>query len=297
MEIGQTQEVTAAQSPQVPANTQQTETAPQAAPDADFQAKMLKVLGRSAADSVNEEELFAGLIEERLAAIDENAASAYREAKQRFMEELKRPSDGYVQVEDAANRALESLVADGTLDSETASTVKNEAFRAAQLDDNLEALYDSRGSENDPTIAVASMEEAMLKIAAALEGIESGEIDVTEPAEASTTLPFSGPQELDGEGGFLWKPVSESDGNLVVLLPTELREMIERVEIHSALPATAESLLASGRFAGDEHNGERLHYRFDEPGADYGDNVYVVAYAHDGTEISWNIAQGGERQD
>ncbi len=302
MEVGNTQDVSVATETQAAATTQENSTPvgeTQASAGGEFSEMMLKVLGMSEADSVNEEELFAGLIEQRLSGIDENAASAYREAKDRFMSEMAR-ADGYVPVEDAANRALESLVSDGIIDSETAAKVKSESFRAAQLDDNLGALYDGRGLAGDETIAVASMDEALAKIQAAIQGIESGEISTeTETVDetAVSELPISGAQELDGEGGFLWKPESESDGNLVVLLPTELRQMIERVEIHSALPTTEDTLLGTGRFTGDDHNGERLHYRFDEPGSAFGENIHLVAYGTDGTEISWNIANGGERQD
>lgn len=93
-------------------------------------------------------------------------------------------SDGYVSVEDVTNAALLNTVAAGHIDDATSKKIYGESFKAAQLDANLSALYDGRGSANDPTMAVASVEEAMAKSYFTLQQIESGEIsadDATVP--------------------------------------------------------------------------------------------------------------------
>lgn len=280
-----------------------------------FSDFMRGALGGSGVAQVNEEELFAGLIQQRLEVEDPEAAAFYAQQKAQFMGSL-RQANGYVSVEEAAVEALKATVEAGKIDLESAERINGEAFSAAQLDDNLDALYDSDGSAEDATVAVASMEAALLSMRTMVDAYDSGEA----PAESrsldaamTTTVAGSsgslggaaagdgagieGSQELDGPQGFLWKPVSEGDGNLVVLLPTDLRGMLDRVEIHSSLPAGPETLLEEGEFAGDEHNGARPHYRFDQPGSAYGSDVHVVGFKSDGTQVTWDINNGADRHD
>ncbi|MCB0359766.1 MAG: hypothetical protein KDD44_09020 [Bdellovibrionales bacterium] len=263
----------------------------------DFASLITKALSRDMGAQVNEEELFAAIVEQKLAAHSDEAASYFREKKAQFTSEMMR-SDGIVPLEAVVNKALAATEEAGHIDAETARMVKANSFAAAQLDDNLDLLWDGRGSAEDPSIAVATVEEAMAKMKLTLESIENGELDpLAEIPSAEVAGGASGPQQLDGDGGFLWKPVSESDGNLVVLLPTEFRDMISRVELHSSLPPDASTLLDEGRFTGDEDNGQRLHYRFGKPGGDYGDSVHVVAYTNDGSTLTWDIPNPAERQD
>ncbi len=263
-----------------------------------FTDYMYKALGLGESDEVNEEELFAAAIGNRLSSLNEEAAKYYEAQKAKLMTSMSR-ADGYVSVEDVANTALKNTVEAGKLSSEEAEKVKGECFLAAQLDNNLNALYDGRGSGEDATIAVAPMSAALLDIQTKLEQIDKGELSTESMSleSVSTSSSLSGSQEMDGSGGFLWKPVSESDGNLVVLLPKDLKGLIDKVEIHSELPPTEETKLAQGRFSGDTHNGGRAHFRFDKPGAEYGDNIHLVCYKDDGSYVSWDIGNGADRHD
>lgn len=283
--------------------------------EGDFGAMMQKLLGGAGKSEVNEEELFAALIEQRLAKENPEAAAHYREQLTALSASMAR-ADGYVPVEDAAMAALRATVAAGKLDDATAQRVNAEAFQGAQLDSNLNALYDGRGSEGDPTIATSAMEAALLSMRTLVEKFDSGEADAgVRPLDApSNAAPApvgehedgghvgdlgsapSGTQSLDGSGGFLWKPESEKNGNLVVLLPKELAGLISKVEIHSSLPPSESTKIASGNFSSNA-NGGRDHFRFDEPGSAYGSNVYVVAYREDGETVNWQIGDGGERND
>lgn len=47
--------------------------------------------------------------------------------------------------------------------------------------------------------------------------------DETSAGHSGTTGPSPGSSGGGGLGGFVWKPISESDGNLVVLLPNSYR--------------------------------------------------------------------------
>jgi len=101
----------------------------------------------------------------------------------------------------------------------------------------------------------------------------------------------------DGPDNFLWKPISESNGNLVVLLPTWFRGTIEKFELHRSDAFDSTSLIERGRFAGDTMNGDRVHYRFNRPGSGYGRNIRCVAFALDGNIYVWNIPDGSRRVD
>lgn len=281
----------------------------------EFAKFMRQALGGAAKTEVNEEELFAALIDQRLEQEDPEAAAFYREAKARLMVSMAR-GDGYVPVEDVAAAALRETVAEGKIDEDTAALINGQAFAAAQLDDNHDALYDSHGSAEDPTVAVSTMEAALLEMRTKMAQIESGELEVAaRPLDtpsnnplgdsssadgasgAGGSAPSGAQQPMDGSGGFLWKPISEGDGNLVVLLPTTLKGLIDRVEIHTQIPPDDTTRIAEGRFAGDDHNGGRPHFRFDKPGADYGSDIHVVVFKDDGSTVTYSIGNGAERHD
>ncbi len=282
-----------------------------------FDDFMKSALGATGKNQVSEEELFASLIEQRLNELSPEAASFYAGERTKLQASMTKPN-GYVPVEEAALKALNSTVASGQITEEDGARINGEAFAGAQLDDDLENLFDDRGGDGDTTIAVASIDEAMAKLKLFMDGMKSGTLTSTDrPLSAGATggqltnsggssetggIPgsgssISGSQAIDGSGGFVWKPVSESDGNLVVLLPTELKGLISKVEIHSSLPPSEASKLAEGKFSGDDDNGERPHYRFPNPGSEYGDNVHVVGYKDDGTTVTWEIGNGGQRYD
>jgi len=99
-------------------------------------------------------------------------------------------------------------------------------------------------------------------------------------------------EKLDGPGGFLWKPVSDSNGKLVVLLPPKLAGQAKSVEVQDASGKT----LAKGRYTGDA-NGGRPHFRFDKPGAAFGNDVRVVATLSNGQKVTYPIKNGAARND
>jgi hypothetical protein len=92
-----------------------------------------------------------------------------------------------------------------------------------------------------------------------------------------------------GAGGFVWKPVSEGDGRLVVLLPSSYVGRVSSVQIRRG-----GAVLESGRFAGNT-NGNRPTFRFSRPGAGYGSGLTAVATLRTGGSVSWNIPNGGSR--
>lgn len=102
-------------------------------------------------------------------------------------------------------------------------------------------------------------------------------LELLSGAVAMGSLSLSGEQKIiDGKDGFLWKPVSESTGKLVVLTKGE-----SEAKIYKAI----EEPIGSGTYIKSEFvesgvfssiaNGGRHHYRFSKPGSGYGpDPVY-----------------------
>lgn len=79
-----------------------------------------------------------------------------------------------------------------------------------------------------------------------------------------------------GGGGMLWKPISEGDGKLVILIGVTGGTCTVNGEV--------------GRYVG-QTNGNRATYRFSKPGAGYGTNITVVH----STAGTWTVAVGSVR--
>lgn len=106
-----------------------------------------------------------------------------------------------------------------------------------------------------------------------------------------------GPSSAVASAGFLWKPVSESNGKLVVLLPTSLKGIVKSAGIYTAFPYSSGQRLASGTFSGDTKNGNRPHYRFGKPGSGYPSGVYLIAFLSSGKQYGYRIANTSRRNE
>lgn len=93
-------------------------------------------------------------------------------------------------------------------------------------------------------------------------------------------------------GGFVWKPHSESTGKLVVLLPNSLTDGYREAWIKNQ----DGEIIEKGSFAGATHNGGREHYRFSKHGNGYG-NVFLVSQDRSGNLVHWPIPSGANRWD
>ena len=90
--------------------------------------------------------------------------------------------------------------------------------------------------------------------------------------------------------GFLFKPISDSDGKLAILLPPKLAGMVAGVR----LIGPSGEVLESGRFSGNG-NGGRDHYRFSRPGASYPDGLTVELTLKTNELIRYVIDETSER--
>jgi hypothetical protein len=108
-----------------------------------------------------------------------------------------------------------------------------------------------------------------------------------EEATASKVATAAGNHsESGGSGGFLYKPVSDTTGKLVVLMPSKLAGMIAGVKIYDP----SGNLLESGRHTGNG-NGGRDHYRFKKTGAAYPDGLIVEATLTTGDKVTYRIKE------
>jgi hypothetical protein len=92
---------------------------------------------------------------------------------------------------------------------------------------------------------------------------------------------------------FVWKPQSENDHKLVVLIPRVYTDSVRAAWIADA----DGEIIEMGRFTTDSHNGNREHYRFNGKGGDYGTNIYLVALDGNRNLIHWPIPNGASRYD
>ena len=253
---------------------------------------------------VNEEELFLAIVNERLETlVGEEAAGAFREQLAARITANTR-ADGYVPYEQLAVEALKELVSSGVLSAAQGDAVYAQAFAAAQLDDNADALFDGRGGQGDSTVAKAPFDQALAsalsRIAAFDKGSEQAPAKKLAQAEATGSAPSaraSGGRSaagaaLGGADGFLWKPVSESNGNLVILLPADMTGDAVEIVLRDANGDVLERARSSG-----VANGGREHFRFGRPGGDYPDGVTVEVRTREGSTKSYQIGETSQRHD
>jgi hypothetical protein len=261
--------------------------------DSAFDVTLKGLMKPDGANKVSEEDLFSALIQERIKKEKgEDALKAFQELLATTKQSMTKP-DGYVPVEDATKAALLSFQNSGKVSAEQADEMYSQAFAAAQLDGNAEALFDNRGGPNDPTIAVATMEQALMGSRVKIEKFDSG----AEKAPLRSLLePSSGKSALTGvtpgSDGFLWKPESEKDKKLVVLLPPRLSGMVANVRLMG--PSGEE--IETGRYSGNG-NGGREHFRFSRAGGSYPDGLTVEVKHSNGETVRFGIGETSARSD
>jgi hypothetical protein len=133
-------------------------------------------------------------------------------------------------------------------------------------------------------------EQLQEAVAGAQEQAAATTAATTAAKPSSSSSASSSSSSGGGSGGFLWKPKSESNGKLVVLLPGSLRGKVSGASISGSFGSE------NGSFAGDTHNGRRPHYRFSKSGGSYGSNIRVTARTSSGTK-SWTVPNGGSRNE
>jgi hypothetical protein len=89
----------------------------------------------------------------------------------------------------------------------------------------------------------------------------------------------SSKSSINGRGQFLWKPKSEKDGKLAVLLPKQYTGKVASLEV---LSPDGQQKLAQGKASG-VGNGDREHFRFSSSGDAFPDGSIVLVTLKDGS--------------
>ena len=96
----------------------------------------------------------------------------------------------------------------------------------------------------------------------------------------------------DGPNGFVFKPESDHERKLVVLLPSKFGHSVEGV----SLVKRDGELVERGRSSGFA-NGDREHFRFNLAGSRYPNNILVQVLFKDGDKLFYRIDDPGRRHD
>lgn len=259
--------------------------------------KTLRLLVRpDQANQVSEEDLFSALVQERIKKLKgDDTLKEFQTLLQSSSQAMVKP-DGFIPAEDATKAALVQFRDAGKLTEEEANAIYSQAFAGAQLDENKDVLFDSRGGKGDPTIAVATLEQALLSSRVMIEDFDSGkkkapERKVEEASNGKVGAAGSG-TVTSGDTGFLFKPVSDSDGKLAILLPPRLTGLAQSVRLLSPSGDTLEV----GRYTGNG-NGGREHFRFTKPGAGYPDGLTVEVTLQGGSVVRYVIEETSARNE
>lgn len=146
-------------------------------------------------------------------------------------------------------------------------SISNEDFLEWQLDSSL-VFSPSEKSEK----IVLTMPNHMASVEALYLSDDSRSVSLMSSSSANVS------------SGFLWKPVSDNDRKLVVLLPSSFANKVNSVTVNGE----------RGRFSSIA-NGGRPHYRFSKPGSGYGRSATVVVNSRFGKYV-YRISNTSTRQ-
>ena len=231
-------------------STSASDQTPDVAAHPELVSFLNSLIGGAGVASVNEEQLFASIIYDRIASTKgEDLAREYDALLDTKMAEHTR-ADGFVYIEEAARAALKDLESSGTLTTEEAETIHAQAFQAAQLDDNTSVLWDSRGTTMSATPTATAME----KVLAMLLKFDSGEV-------ASGRMPLSYQQDQATESAVTAATAASSVGTASTTAST------------GASAGYTESATYTSYGV---RNGGRQAWRIPESGPDFGSKLKVV---------------------
>jgi hypothetical protein len=291
------------------------ESSAPAKPAANFDTLVAGILSPDQNKQVNEEELFAGLVLERVYATKgQETGDAFKLVLDKHREQ-NTGKGGYIFEEKAARDALKEFSQSGSLSSDEADQIHSQAFGAAQLDTNLAALYDSTGGPGDSTKAILGIELALSNAKQALEKYSSGAQAVplfglhadysiqgsttgrsisSTPGNIDKTDRVGRKNKLDGNDGLLWKPVSETLGKAIMMLAPEYAGQVKSIQLVNSEGKIVDK---ARYFSGGSDMYPREKWVFRRPGADYPENVTVQIKLNDGDVQRIKIPRPGQRYD
>lgn len=278
-----------------------------------FNSLLEGILAPLGKQQISEEELFASIIHERIHSLKgEEAAAEYSNALNTG-QQARANAPGF-SMEELARETLSSLVESGVVSQQEAETINAQAFKAAQLDNNLGALYDHLGGDNDDTVAVANIESALLSAKNAVAEFAADDnspgslslrvgntgrpdliLSISE--DGSYTLPTGHSAPISAPGSDLIDPdptktpkskvfeaISSLDNRLTLMLPSQLKSKIDDVILRDMNG----NILESGEVIGEDEYG-RAKYSFSQPGTDYPKHLTVEVQLTSGMKKIYSI--------
>lgn len=270
--------------------------------------------------TVDEESLYCAIVKERMKELKGDDGLA------KFNSTLEKTQKEYKSVEEATKYALMLLQQGNYITYEQGNTLNAQAFDAAQLDSNKDALYDGIGSATDLTKATKVLKDAIDSATTTMQTFDNGTatplgrpvavwntgienvnrigakiatITNTKSSSVSTQNVTSDSikpngTKMDGTGGFLFKPSADSDNKLAVLSPDNVGPMVSSI----LLKDSAGNIIERGRFTSFGDDGKnRAKYSFNKPGSSYEKNLTVQISYVNGAVQDYNIPDPSKRYD
>lgn len=252
----------------------------------------------SSREGLDEGALFAAAALHRIRDWDPNAAGAF-ESKLGEVFAAMRARRGEILHYKAADRAMRALVRSGDLDGSAYREIKTSALGRADLDGDRTSISEGSGSLEVGLEAAGSGWSANQPLSHAEHAelrAREAEISRAHWRAARAATPSSGLANsfsrtgASWPSGLLWKPESDTDGNLVVLVPSGQGALADV----SVLSPDGLSTIENGRFSGIG-NGLRYHFRFDRPGSSFPPDSLLVLDYLDGTKTIFEIPRPSDR--
>ena len=262
------------------------------------------------AKRINEQEGYAVLIHRALKGIDGALASRFERDLKPATEAYKK-NHGDLNLFKIADRLMRQYTREKLISQETYRKIRDDAFGKSQLDSNRTLLSSVRAADaksgDTPVRALstfyrkieenpaASAEEiAQFRASEAAISVEKWREKRRSAATHAATIDASNKTEISSAipNGFLWKPQSDSDGKLVVLLPASLNT--DTVASLTIRDSKTGEILETGRFAG-VGNGSRLHFRFSKSGENFPDGAVVEISLFHGEPLRIAINETAQR--
>jgi len=262
----------------------------------------------------NEEAVFSTLVKEQIDGLGNVDAAKRFEIRINQHRKILERHVGYASEEKAAKFALRDLTRRGVLTKEQATQIYSKSFQAAQSDGNSNALSDGIDVPGELTKVIKAADSALATARTTLAALADGsqalttrnlgestaKLDGTAGAgvskvNASSDAPAGTSESaspVDGADGFLFKPISDTQGKLVVVLPKDLTGKISKVVLRDMTGRELES----GQYGG-VGNGEREHFRYNKPGGSYPANLFVEVQLKGGGVKTYSIADPSQRYD
>ncbi len=257
---------------------------------------------------LSEQDIYAAQVYSKLSKQSPQAAKRFSELLPTAITQAKKSGSDNVML-NASNKVLDELVKEGLISNTTSSDIKTQAFSDSQIDSDSKTLQASSSGMSLEEILQyllkntdASLEEidalksALGKVTQAKKVSQAASASGAKSMSSATTAGSVGNKGLSLVDGapsntFLWKPVSDSTGKLAILLPASMTGKAASI---SVLSPDGKSTLATGRFSG-VGNGQRQHYRFDQPGSNFPDGAIVRITMQDGTTKDIKITETSAR--